>query len=359
MIPRAGGDRPSVAVLSRSWGEPASEAGTAVRSLAGALSRRFLVEVLVAQPEGSRQADGAFDRIGIGAPAAGATWPDAAHAPAGGPPAHEGAPYGAVLEGAPYGAVLVDDGDVAAAALARSLFPAAALVVIGAGAAWDTGGAMGQASALDVGFHAGRVAHRGAGRGTLPVGLYVRVHPYAAERPHHELGGAAGYVLVLSGRDPAHATPARPSAQLRWLLARFARHRVVVVENAVATVFRSRSAVNRFGVHTRMDLWRLIAHARTTVDLWPGPLFARECVESLRYGVPVVVPAGTVADALVDAGGGAAFTSTAELLAAVEALGAPAARTRARTGREAVEGWYGDPTAFVERVTGALGRILA
>lgn len=339
-------DLARVAVLSRSWPRSAGERAVAVRSLAGALSRRARVDVLVAGPLGDRCADGAFERIGIGPPAHGADWPD------------PGA--GGTGVTSRYDAVLVDDGDAQAIALARSrLHGARILVTGGKGAPGAEDAAL---ATFDVGYRdaaaLGAPVDSGApgAHRVLPVGLYLRVHPYAAERPHHELQGATGYVLVLSGRGPVDATAAQPDGRVRWVLARFPRERVVVIEDAVATVWRARAPVSHFGVHTRMDLWRLLAHARTTVDLCPGALFARECVESLRYGVPVVVPRGTVADALVEAGGGVSFSSTATLLDAIATLGKPGAGEQAGArGRYAVDRWYGDPAGFVARAASALG----
>jgi len=341
--PPTGAHRARVAVLSRSWARPACEQATAVRSLAAALSRDAVVDVLSAEPTGARHADGAFERIGIGIPAEGTDWPDPR--------------TGSIPALGRYDAVLVDDGDTYAFALARARLPAAEILVAGGRRSPTWQGS--RVTILDVGYHDAGASGvptevHGADR-VLAVGLYLRVHPYAAEHHHHELQGATGYLLVLSGRGSSDATPALPDGQVRWLLARFPRARVVVVEDAVATVWRARAPVNRFGVHTRMDLWRLLAHARATVDLCPGRLFARECVESLRYGVPVVVPRGTTADALVEAGGGIGFSTTATLLDAVAALLEPGAGQRAgRQGRWAVDRWYGDPAAFISRAASAL-----
>lgn len=336
-----GAPRARIAVLSRSWTQPAGERGAVIRSLAGALSRCSSVDVLVAGRAGDRGVDGVFERIGIGIAAEGRCWPEPTVA--------------TIPRTGRYGAVISDEGDTSALALARARLPGTRILL--AGRPCTPGGA--PATTLDVGYHDGPPRTGGVtldAGDMLPVGLYVRVHPYAAERTHHELQGATGYVLVLSGRDGAHATAAVPSGQVRWLLARFARQRVVVVEDAVATVWRARGPVGRFGVHTRMDLWRLLAHAGMTVDLCPGDVLARECVESLRYGVPVVVPSGTPADALVEAGGGIAFSTTTTLLDAVATLCQPHARERAGArGRSAVDRWYGDPSDFVARVAAALG----
>ena len=51
---------------------------------------------------------------------------------------------------------------------------------------------------------------------------------------------------------------------------------VIVVENAVAAAWKGRVLRGTTSVDTRMDLWRLIAHANVCVDLDPGPQIARE-----------------------------------------------------------------------------------
>ena len=56
-----------------------------------------------------------------------------------------------------------------------------------------------------------------------------------------------------------------------WLTARFPDKEVVVVEDATAAVWRGRVLRGIVDVYTRTDLWRLVAHARVTVDLAPGP----------------------------------------------------------------------------------------
>ena len=93
-----------------------------------------------------------------------------------------------------------------------------------------------------------------------------------------------------------------------WLTARFPDKEVVVVEDATAAVWRGRVLRGIVDVYTRTDLWRLVAHARVTVDLAPGPIIARECIESLRFGTPIVVPAESAARPHADAGGGMTFS---------------------------------------------------
>ncbi len=319
----SGVNEPRIAVLSPSWVEaPHSEIAEAVRSIAGALSRLAPVDVFV-PGDGASFADGAFDVTPIG---------------------------GARAPRVRYEAVVVEAGRRGDGELVRSAgsLAAGAPVLAVGGARFTVDGV------LDVGLDGAD-----GGAGTAPavhhVGLYARVHPDARSRRHDGLGGIADYLLVLGDHPGVPATP-NPSRRTRWLLARFARQHVVVVEGGVARAWRSRSCVAQFDVHTRMDLWILMAQSKGVVDLLPGDVYARECVEALRLGVPIVVPGGSAADRLASAAGGMRFTSTAELLSCAEALDDPATRTAlASFGREVADRWYGDPHAVVARLAGALG----
>lgn len=333
---RGEGARAPLAIVSSSWGG-AGEIGFAVRSIAGAASRVVPVDVFVPGTPAARTPDGAFDLSGVGRPVDGGRWPDAADvAPA----------------SRRYGAVAVEEADPGAVAIARALAPGAPVVVIGSGSVPLEGSPAAEAAAvLGIGASAST-------SGAQRVGAYVAVNPFASSRPHLELGAAVDYILVLSDRGPDTPDADRPSDDVAWLVARFPRRHVVVVENAVAVVWRSRSASRQFGVHTRMDLWRLMAHARATVDLAPGSLFARECVEALRFGVPIIAPSATQGAGLAELGGGLAFSGTRSLLGCVAAMETPLERDRlAAAGRAVADEWYGSPAALVERVAAALGAL--
>ncbi|MDA8313447.1 MAG: hypothetical protein M0Z46_23090 [Actinomycetota bacterium] len=344
---------PRVAVCSTSWTQtPTPESTAALRSVAGALSRIAAVDVYV-DGDGTPFADGAFDVTPLG---------------------------GARTPRSPYRAVLVEAGDGGVGRLARSVAsasPEAPVLSVGiartpvdgildvrlqasggeASGGQASGGQAsgGEASAREASAREGGGEASGARRpGALHVGLYARVDPGARERRHHGLDRVPEYLLVLGDRVGVPTTP-WPSERLRWLLARFAREHVVVVEGGVARAWRSRSCVAEFGVHTRMDLWILMARAWGLVDLLPGEVYARECVESLRYGVPIVVPEGSVAARLARAGGGVRFTSTAELLGAVATIADPLTRaTLGAAGRRVADRWYGDPDGLVARLAGVL-----
>ncbi|HTX63636.1 MAG TPA: hypothetical protein VMD28_08335 [Acidimicrobiales bacterium] len=331
-----------VAVVSSSWiRAPHHELAVAARSIAGAVSRLAEVDVFVAgrnPPHG----DGAFDVSPIDGAAP--------------PPV----PYRAVLveAGADEGAGIDDAAAVASltrGARVLSLGGAAPMALDGvldvglerAGGAGDTAQAAPGREPTGGDVACARLVHR--------VGLYARVHPGAAGRRHQGLGSVRDYLLVLGDRV-GEPTTSSPSDRARWLLARFPRRYVVVLEGGVARAWRSRARVAQFGVHTRMDLWLLMAQAWAVVDLLPGDVYARECVESLRYGVPVVVPLGSAAEGLAQAGGGLRFASTAQLLDCVEEIGDPATRWKlASAGHELADRWYGDPQGFVARLAVALG----
>lgn len=322
-----------VALYSPAWTRaPESEVAVAMRSIAGALSRLAGVDVFV-PGEGPPFADGAFDVTPIGGERA------------------ERVPG---VPGAPYRAVLVEAGndDLELASTAGTLAAGAPVLSVGAVRARVDG--VLDVGLVDVEAPAGGGPVGGAAPAVHHVGLYARVHPGARSRRHYGLGAVPEYLLVLGDR-PGMPTSPSPSDRARWLLARFPRRYVVVLEGGTARVWRSRSCVAQFDVHTRMDLWILVAQAWGVVDLLPGDLYARECVESLRYGVPVVVPAGSPADGLVQAAGGMRFTSTADLLSCVEALSEPAVRAAlASRGREVADRWYGDPDGLIYRLAGAL-----
>ncbi len=106
-----------------------------------------------------------------------------------------------------------------------------------------------------------------------------------------------------------------------------------------------------------MDLWRLIVHAGVCIDLDPGPLIARECIEAMRFGTPLMVPAGSGPATLhAAAGRGFVFGDPEELIEAVAALGNESFRSEiSMRGRSYAEAHYGSPMAFSESLKAVLG----
>ena len=320
-----------IAVLSSTWGNEHDEVAFVIRNLAGAISRFGAVSVLVPGRPGPPRADGAFDLVPVGEPAAGRWWPDPQTACW--PESHTPA------------IVLIDRPDQDLLGIVRRFVPGVPIVAVGAGTTVPDG--------TDALWQVG-TGPFDPGASVYEVGLHVPINPLAAKRRHNGLG-FTDYVLVLGDRRPGLGIEEPPSPLVRWLVSRFPRNDVVVVENAVASAWRSRSLRGRVTVDTRTDLWRLVAHALVVVDLLPGPLVARECVESLRFGTPVVVPAGTAAASLAASGGGLWYEDVAELLACVDAFSDRQMRdTLGAQGRAVAEARYGSPERFVDRVRVAM-----
>jgi hypothetical protein len=312
--------------LSRSWKAPESELSFVTRSVAGAASRTSEVAVVVPTPAGTIESDGAFDLLGAGWGPDG-TWPSPAQAawPAGLP--HDTT-------------IIVDELDGSTRALLRARAPGCTVRTI-------------SSSDDEPSFSSLRFTGGPEVDDADVIGLHVPINPLAATHRHNGLG-FTGYLLVLSDRVAAPDV-VRPTALAAWLTARFPHIEVVVVEDATAAVWRGRVLRGVVSVFTRTDLWRLLAHARVTIDLAPGRIVARECIESLRFGTPIIVPRHSVARAHADAGGGLAFGDYAELLQCVSHLADEGIReTMSSRGWKYADARYGDQQAFVDSVARAL-----
>ncbi len=103
---------------------------------------------------------------------------------------------------------------------------------------------------------------------------------------------------------------------------------------------------------SRVNLWRLMAHAIATVDLRPPGPVGRETIESLLLGTPVVVPEESAAhEHAADAGGGLWYRNDGELIDSVRALSDRRLRDRlAVQGKRWADRYHGDMDDFVERM---------
>ncbi|MHB1987708.1 MAG: glycosyltransferase [Acidimicrobiales bacterium] len=161
------------------------------------------------------------------------------------------------------------------------------------------------------------------------------------------------YLLVVSGwpDDDPDASTAPPHDYLRSALG----------DISIAEVRSGRWLVTSGGrrydvpwAASRMNLWRLMARAVVTLDVRvPGPI-GREAVESMLFGTPVVVPAGSVAaEHAKVSNGGLWYGSPGEMLDAVSYfVDHPADRARlARAGQQWAEREHGNTTAMISDVT--------
>ena len=307
-------------VIGRHWLRQGSELSYVTRLLAGAASRCGPVSVLVPGPPGSHRPDGAFDLQGIGEDAE-LHWP--AHVPGG-------------------QTVIVDELTPAVQALLSKADPRQALF-------------LSAPKGHDVGWqHLGLVdiSHRPNG---ATVDLHIPVNRLAERHRHHGFG-FTGYQLVLSDRLEPNPDPPAAAA---WVTAAFADLDVVVVEAATASAWKGRSLRGRVAVDSRMDLWRLLAHAAVCIDLAPGPYVARECVEALRFGTPILV-AEDSGPAAVHAlcAGSSTFADADELLSFVSSLGDPARHEAASSGgRMYADSHFGQPERFVASMKALLHAI--
>ena len=145
-----------------------------------------------------------------------------------------------------------------------------------------------------------------------------------------------------------------PPPAAAWLSSAFHDAEIVVIEDAVASAWKGRALRGKVTVDTRMDLWRLLAHANVCVDLAPGAHIARECVEALRFGTPIVVPADSGPAAVHARAGGATFSDETACSRRLPSSSASASGRPLRRAQAYADARYGDPTALVGRLEALL-----
>ncbi|MCU1494891.1 MAG: hypothetical protein JWO62_2655 [Acidimicrobiaceae bacterium] len=102
---------------------------------------------------------------------------------------------------------------------------------------------------------------------------------------------------------------------------------------------------------SRVNLWRLMAHAVATVDLRPPGPIGRETIESMLLGTPVVVADHSAAQShAADSNGGLWYRDVGELIDSVRVLADRRMRDRfAVQGKAWAERTHGQMDDFVER----------
>jgi hypothetical protein len=315
----------STLIFSRYWTQDETEASFVTRSVAGAATRFGDVTVVIPGPPGMEVADGAFDLTTLGGHDSAWPAPDDAHK---------------IAAFADCTSVVVDElDDTVRLLLDRFGLMTPALHVV------SPDGPVRRGSTLPF-----LPDPQG---GTQSLGLHVPVNPLAAAHRHNGLG-FTGYLLALSDRaGTPSVTP--PPDLAAWITAALHDQNVVVVEGGAAAVWQGRALRGVVPVETRTDLWRLLAHARVTIDLAPGPIVGRECVESLRFGTPIVVPRSSPANLHAAFGAGLSFTSVSELISCLDQLRDDTfhAHMREEASRYA-ESWFGDPDRFVANLSKVL-----
>lgn len=203
------------------------------------------------------------------------------------------------------------------------------------------------------------------------VGLPGGANPSVLREPNSWVGDT-GYVLVLTNGpgEPVEPLDEDESELDRWVretqpeasLARLLRLRFPHVPVGVSSTGEfvawhhgRRNAA--WPIARSSDLERLVAWAAVTVDLRPGPLVARRCIDSLLFGTPIVVPAASRAREHAELGrGGLWFSDPGELVWCVDALLDPAVGpVFGAQGRQYAEEHYGSTDGFIHRVLVAVG----
>ena len=134
---------------------------------------------------------------------------------------------------------------------------------------------------------AGLVEARGAPEKVHRIGAPMAANPNVLTEPDAILG-TTEYILVVTevGVKDNH----RDAELSRLVQMRFAGHPVGICYTDAFCAWDHGRLTKGWPIERSSDLARLMAWARLTVDLRPGRLFARRCIESLLYGTPIVVP---------------------------------------------------------------------
>lgn len=194
-----------------------------------------------------------------------------------------------------------------------------------------------------------------SGDGTSPEVVELEVafgfDRSAAESRTAATGGFEGGVVLMTGFPPGSPGAVRAPGHdyVRLALGPLAVAEVALERWSVSDPGRSFEVRAR----SRANLWRLLHQAVVCIDLRPGSVAARETIESLLLGTPVVVPEGTVAAEWAErSNGGLWYRDYRELFDAAKAIvDDPALRGQlGRQGREWAESVHGDQDRFAEQV---------
>ncbi|HLX88822.1 MAG TPA: hypothetical protein VKR22_10265 [Acidimicrobiales bacterium] len=378
--------RPRIALLTPSWGG-AGEERWALRQVAGALALSWEIDVLTPQgSEPQRFRDGAVTvcEAGTAAPWQLAARRDLLLSMLRDRPAlsaaerhqleavlHEGqeqwdALGGPLAEVEPDLIVMADHREVGAARLIERVCPDVPVLLV------PLAGRRAQpedpyfspvlelAGAAAV-FSQAEMELLGRARPGLPVhhvGLPLASDPSVRREPHDVVGDAP-CALVMTGAP--FGTANWPATLSKLLQLGFPGQAVVVDAADRLVVFRQGQERHAPAIRRGTDRRRLMAWAKTTVDLHPGGLYSRWALEALLSGSPIVVPAQSRAREHAEAGrGGLWFEGAGDLFWCVEALLDESTHAiLAAQGQQYVQERYSGTSAFVERVEGSVRPLVA
>jgi hypothetical protein len=154
----------------------------------------------------------------------------------------------------------------------------------------------------------------------VPVDLALSVNRGSAE---HRLFGVRrfGPYVVLLRRFPPRAPRFQRSVTHEVLREMVAPLSVAEVDGVRWRITDESMTLDLPVGPSRVNLWRLLAHARAVVDVRPPGPVGREAIEAMMLGVPSVVPDGSAAKHHVEAGdGGLWYADHTELAGEMAAL---------------------------------------
>jgi hypothetical protein len=178
------------------------------------------------------------------------------------------------------------------------------------------------------------------------ISVPMTSNPSVLGGPHEQVG-ERDYVAVISGsRSDSSSTSA---SQALLLVARFPDQTFAVSASDALAVFGRGQAFYGEAIGRGTDLLRLMAWASATIDLRPGPMLARRCLQSLVHG------ASRGREHAQLGRGGLWFEGAAELFGAAEALFAPTLQeTLRRQSREYLDQRCRPTERFADDVLTAL-----
>lgn len=202
------------------------------------------------------------------------------------------------------------------------------------------------------------IEHHGRPDRVHRVGAPMAANPSVLNEPNTWVG-STDYIFVTTGATSDDHREA--SALARLLRLRFPGTPVGISATDKFSVWHQGRLSEGWPIERSSDTMRLMAWARVVVDLRPGPLFARGCVESLLYGTPIVVPACSRAREHGELGrGGLWFDTPGELTWCVEAMLTPEVRSIfSLQGKAYAESGFGSTEGFIERVLRSTGIVPA
>jgi hypothetical protein len=194
----------------------------------------------------------------------------------------------------------------------------------------------------------------GRGPEIYRIGAPMAANPSALTEPNGWVG-TSDYILLVTGSGSREKHVETELARLVRLS--FPNNPVGMVHTDSFCVWHQGHLNEGWAVERSSDMARLLAWARVTVDLRPGPLFARRCVDSLLYGTPIVIPTESRAREHASRGkGGLWFSNPSELIWCIEALlDPPTGEAFGHQGREYAMADYGSTEHFIDRVVTACG----